>query len=121
MLRDELLKIVQENKKQHEAMRKEALAGYCEKATAACEEAVAKLLYAEPASVLIRMRPPEDHTRDYERAIRMLEKTQQTEIELSEHDFATLVDDDWEWTGSWVTSNRGFSKTVSEYATGKGL
>ncbi len=84
MPRDELLKVVQENKVQHEAMRKEALAGYCEKAAAACEEAVADLKAGKPTRVQIWMlQPPEDHTRDYERAISMLTKTTQTEIELS--------------------------------------
>jgi hypothetical protein len=119
MTRDDLLKIVQENKVRHAEMREDALKGSWEQAAAACEEAVDKLSKGAPA-VSIRMYLPEDHTADYDRAIRMLEMTTQTEIELNEHDFATLVDDDWDWARSWVASNKRFSKTVSDYESTKG-
>lgn len=121
MPRDKLLEIVQKNKVQHEAMRKEAIAGWTAKATAACTQAVQQLAAGEVRAISIRMHPPEDHTLDYARAIKMLEMTTQAEIELDEHDFATLVDDDWEWTRSWVCSNRGFSKTLDSYGIDKGI
>lgn len=101
MSRDELLKIVQENKIRHGTMRTEALEGYCKDAAAACEKAVESLRAGKANTVNIRMHPPEDHTKDYERAIKMIEMTQQEQIELNEHDFATLVLDEWDWAHSW--------------------
>ena len=41
---------------------------------------------------------PEDHTRDYDRAIDMLDMSVVQEIELMAHEFNQLVRDEWEWT-----------------------
>jgi len=121
MDRSKLLEIVRENEKQHEAMVADARKGYCEQAMEACAGFLKELESGKTIRVYLSLRAPEDHTRDYQRAIKMLELTEQSQIELTERDFAQLVDDDWEWTESWVASNKTLSSVVDEYASMKGL
>jgi len=41
---------------------------------------------------------PEDHTKDYEKAIRMAEMSVNNEIELTDRQFDQLVMDNWSWS-----------------------
>jgi len=119
----ELLKIVQVNKKRHEDMREEALAGYLEDAAAQCKQVLEDLrgTCRKLTHVHINMSPPADHAADYARAIRMLEHTTAETVALDERDFSNLVDDNWDWTDSWVKTNSYFSKPIAEYGMSKGL
>ena len=56
----------------------------------------------------ITLPEPEDHTADYERALRMLAMCQDTTIMISQHEFAQYVMDDWGWKAGW-------SATMSNY------
>lgn len=58
---------------------------------------------------------PEDHTKDYERAIRMMQASIYDNVKLSAEDFSRYVLNDWEWRESFVTSNAGY---VSRSQTG---
>jgi hypothetical protein len=48
---------------------------------------------------------PEDHTRDYERALLMLDMSQDAIIELTEAEFRQFVQDEWGWKGAWTAMN----------------
>ena len=47
---------------------------------------------------------PEDHSRDYERAIRMVELSVYERFSLTEHQFNQYVLNDWEWKNSFLNS-----------------
>jgi hypothetical protein len=51
---------------------------------------------------------PEDHTDDYERAIKMLDLDVREDIELTEQEFAQYVLDDWGWKDQWTTTNSAY-------------
>lgn len=48
---------------------------------------------------------PQDHTKAYDRVIRMVEMEVNDTIEMAENDFAMYVMDDWEWKAQWTVSN----------------
>jgi len=48
---------------------------------------------------------PQDHTKDYDRVIRMVEMEVHEELTIQEHDFAQFVMDDWEWKANWTAGN----------------
>ena len=48
---------------------------------------------------------PVSYESSYARAIRMLELSVDTEIELELHDFDQLVQDEWQWKQAFTTSN----------------
>lgn len=56
---------------------------------------------------------PQDQTRDYDRAIRMMEMSQDEVVELEEHDFAQYVLDDWSWKRQFLLSNSNYSATAA--------
>ena len=53
----------------------------------------------------IQIPEPEDHTKDYDRVIRMLELSTEETIELAENEVEVYVMDRWSWSHSWAASN----------------
>jgi hypothetical protein len=51
---------------------------------------------------------PQDHTRDYDRMIKMLQMHQDDLFTLDDFQFAEYVMDDWGWKRQWGTSNSEF-------------
>jgi len=47
---------------------------------------------------------PSEHTKDYDRAIKALEMTTLTEINLTEQQFAAWVMDDWSWKAAFTST-----------------
>ena len=65
---------------------------------------------------LVRLTAPEDHTKDYDRSIQMLEMSVETEIVISEAEFQNYVQDIWNWSREWAGSNmRYVSKNSRHY------
>lgn len=117
--KDTLLEIVRENKKRHEKLHRDALAGWREEMKQMLEKALSTVAADPPHGVYINEEPPMDHTQDYDRVIEMLELTEEDVIDLNGNDFAALVRDDWSWTVVWVQSNRKFSSAVHQYGQSK--
>jgi hypothetical protein len=59
--------------------------------------------------VFVQLPMPEDHSRDYERVIEMLEWSQDETLELDESEFSTYVLDQWGW-------QEGFAQTYAMYS-----
>lgn len=57
----------------------------------------------------VSLTQPEDHTSEYNAAIRMMEMSVEAEIELSASDFSQYVLDQWGWSRQFMASNRGYS------------
>lgn len=53
---------------------------------------------------LARLPVPEEHTADYDRAIRMMEMHTEENVSLNEQAYARLVDDEWDWRVSWMAN-----------------
>lgn len=45
------------------------------------------------------------HLKDYDRAISMLEMSQEVEVSIGAKDFDQLVNDEWGWKGEFTASN----------------
>lgn len=109
-----LLEILAKNRAAHRGIFEEAVEGYRKKAIDTLEKNL-KLLKNNKRHRLLNLylQVPEDHTRDYTRAIKMVEMTTDTEIVLPEQDFKSYVMDDWSWGNQFYTSNSMYSKTAS--------
>ncbi len=102
----ELKAIVAKNAAKHREDLAEAWDGY----NKACIEVLEKLLTKfrsgeKVAAVQLYERPPEDHTKDYDRVLKMIDMSVDTEIELDQNDFSRYVLDEWEWKEMWAVSN----------------
>lgn len=102
--KDELLKIVQENKEKHIKEYKEAVKDFQMAVTKVCNENI-ELVNAGKIDIKNMPVKPNSYEANYNRAIRMLELTVDTVIELGTYEFNQLVLDEWEWKQAFSTSN----------------
>lgn len=107
----ELLKILRENRNLHREVFEAACEGYRNKAIELLDGYLKELRAGHRPQIAIHLPPPEDHTPDYDRVIRMYEMHLEDKIELDEETFSAYVMDDWSW-------KRQFLATNSSYAAG---
>jgi hypothetical protein len=55
---------------------------------------------------------PEDHSQDYERAIRMMQMSVFDEVKLTVSEFDAYVMNNWEWKRNFLLSNRGYVDSI---------
>lgn len=97
------------NRSQHRGIFEEACKGYQETAMTHIQKIVDQLKAGKLPEISIHLPLPVDHTRDYDRAIQMLEMSQDDVVELSEVDFASYIMDDWSWRRQFLASNSLYS------------
>lgn len=105
----ELLEKLKANRDAHQAIFEKALEGYRK----LCIEHLEQMLAEAKAGKVIRrkveLQEPVNQTKDYDRAIAMLEMSQDDIIELSEIDFQQYVLDDWRWKEQFTTTNSRYT------------
>jgi hypothetical protein len=110
--RGELLAILKTNRETHRAIFLEALEGYRKMAI---EELGVMLSDAKAGRKIRRavsLIEPMDQTKDYDRAIRMMELEVREEVELTPAEFAQYVMDDWRWKDQFIHSNITYSPSL---------
>ena len=107
MEKAKLLAILKKNRDEHREIFLEAQKAYRQRAIEVLDQQL-KLARDGKQFVLqeiVQLVAPEDHTGDYDRAIKMLEFTVDETIVLSAADFSNLVQDQWAWSRQWAFSN----------------
>jgi hypothetical protein len=99
------------NRMEHRALFLKAQEGYRAAAIAALDEQLKLARDGKPfvLTELVQLIAPEDHTRDYDRALQMLDMEVEDVVTLSTADFANLVQDQWQWSRQWAFSNSRYS------------
>lgn len=111
--KSELLDVLKKNRKQHRQIFLEATEGYRKAAIAELDSMLADAKDGRKIRRSLSLTEPQDQTRDYDRAIRMMEMSQDDIIELDESDFAQYVLDDWSWKRQFLFSNSAYSATAT--------
>lgn len=96
----ELLDALMTNREQHRRIFEEACEGYRAKAVDILEQNIANIKVRKLERIHVNLPVPEDHTKDYDRVIRMVEMHQGESLELDQEHFAQYVMDDWGWRTS---------------------
>ena len=104
----ELLAILKQNKFNHLEAYKLAVENYKKALIVKLEEMLAEAKAEKPVNHNIGLSVPVQYTKEYEKAIRMMEMSIEENIVLSEFDFNNYVLDDWNWKGAFRTSNSGY-------------
>jgi len=113
--RDQLKTIVLENKQKHVAEYEEAVSDY---KTAVLKIAKDNLKLAQTTDmdkfkqIKSVPTPPQSYENDYNRAIRMLELSVETVIELEDEIFNQLVLDEWNWKFNFSLSNTTYKTLI---------
>ena len=104
-----LIKDLKKNLGQHRAIFEQAVEGYRKLAVQQLTGHINRIKKGELVEVYVRLPLPEDHSRDYERVIQMLERSLDETVPLSETDFRAYVQDDWDWKRAFLASTAEYS------------
>lgn len=110
----DLLEKLKANRNEHRKIFLEAQTGFRQ---AAIRELDSMLADARTPDKKIRrtvnLVEPVDQTKDYDRAIAMLQMSVDETIQLDEHDFRAYVQDEWNWKAQFNSSNRMYSPSLA--------
>jgi len=109
-----LLAIVRENREKHRAIFLEAQEGFRAQAIAELDRLLENAKAGRRIPRSWSMLAPVDQTKEYDRVLKMLEMSVDDIVELSQHDFARYVMDDWEWREQFLASNARYSKMAED-------
>jgi len=107
--KDELLTVLKKNRDEHRNIFLDAQKGYREDAIKELDRMLAEARDGKAIRRQIVLVEPQDHTKDYDRVIRMLEMCTKDEIFISESEFAQYVQDDWGWKQQFTASTSGYT------------
>jgi hypothetical protein len=110
----DLLETLKTNRAEHRKIFEEAIEGYRKTATRLLEEQVTKAKANKRFVTYIQLVQPIDQTKEYDRAIRMIEMSVDQTITLSERDFQQFVMDEWQWTSVFATNSVAYSPTANK-------
>jgi hypothetical protein len=101
----DILTKVKANRASHRNEFLEAQEGYRKKAIEILDQRLADARAGKELNMLIQLPAPQDHTKDYDRVIMMLEMTTDEVLEIDQNEFAQYVLDDWSWKQQFMLTN----------------
>ena len=107
-----VLEVLRANLEQHKKIVEEARVGYFEAAQKMLRNKLDEMEKAGPNKVVqltFSLRPPKDHTAEYETVIRMLEMHREQTVELSADEVRQLIENKWDWMKEFVAVNEVYS------------
>lgn len=106
--KDKLLDELKKNRTVHADELQQAVAGYHK----AVIDELAKMLgdarEGKEYRKVVNLAEPEDHLKDYDRVIRMLEMSVNDEIQVTETEFSQYVLDEWGWKGRFIATSSAY-------------
>lgn len=105
---DRLKKTLKKNRKDHRETYEKALERYRELAVREFEKNIRQVKKGKPVRRALALPLPEDHTKDYDRTLEMLEWEVGDEVELTEYEFQQYIQDDWGWKQSFTSNTTGY-------------
>jgi hypothetical protein len=107
--RTDLLTALKENQTKHAAEYKEAYEGYKVAFVTEAERLVVRAKEGKFDIQVIALAAPQDHSKDYNRVIRMMEMCTADEIIVSESQFSQYVLDEWNWQANFKATAMAYS------------
>jgi hypothetical protein len=95
-----------------------AVEGYREQAERLLIAELTAIQQGRTPELRIILSRPRDHTRDYDRAIRMLEMDTRDELTLDERTFGQYVMDQWQWKSDFLRMSNSYAAGATEEAYG---
>jgi hypothetical protein len=108
----DLIKRLQENRAEHHGLFLEAQQVYREQMIHELDRALAEAREGGKIRRLFSMPVPEDHTDDFDTAVRMLEWHQGDTVTLSQYEFTEYVENKWGWRASFAANTESYTQQV---------
>lgn len=109
----ELLETLKKNKEGHRELFLAAQEGWKKRIIEELDRRLADARAGRKIRALFSVPEPEDHTKDYNRIIRMVEMSVENVLELTAQEFQQYVMDDWSWKAAWSSSNVAYVNASS--------
>lgn len=119
--REELLQKLRANLQQYSQIIQEAIQGYIERAKGEVGKRLDALRSGKVVALQFNLNPPTDHSEVYKTVIQMLEWSREDTVTLSADEFRQLVQDEWDWTDSFLLANSLYSHSAQQQAISKQL
>lgn len=113
--KEELVTILRDNRAKHRSEFEKALKNYRTSVIGILEDKLKDARDNKRVKHRIELEQPMDQTKDYDRALKMLEMSVDGVVELSEVNFAQYVQDDWSWKQQFSHLNSSFADTAMTY------
>jgi len=116
----DVLATLKQNRSRHAELVAEARSGYVERARAELEKKLASLKTGKLVSVYVSLAVPLDYTSHYDTVIAMLEAHTEDTVTLKAAEFRNFMQDQWDWRGQFIGTNKLYSKTTAELEEDEG-
>ena len=103
--KDKLIVVLKENKEKHISIFNKAEEKYREVAIGALDSALGRAREGKEIQTYFDLTKPMNQTKDYDRAIGMLEMSIDDDIEISQIEYENYVLDQWNWNTQFNMSN----------------
>lgn len=107
--KDALAAAIHENRAKHRTIFLEAVEGYRAEQVRVMEADIKRLKSGKVLNGVRYLPVPQDHTRDYDRVLKMLSMHAESTIDISQEDFAKYVMDDWQWRREFLNTSANYS------------
>lgn len=119
--KSKLLEVLKANREKHREIFLEAQGNYRKAVIAELDRMLAEAKSGQRVRRQVLLPEPIDQTREYDRAIRMLEMASDATIDINEQDFRCYVMDEWNWRTHALNINKTYSVSAANYADSLGL
>lgn len=106
--KSKLLDALRLNRDEHINIFDKAVEVYRRKVIEELERSLADARAGRKVSRMIMLPEPENHTADFDTAIKMLEWEQAAVIEIDRRDFMKYVENRWEWAASFAGNTASY-------------
>jgi hypothetical protein len=107
--KDELLTEIKKNRDAHRDLFIEAQKGYRDDVIKELDAMLSDARAGKSIRRAVQLVEPQDHTKDYDRVIKMLEMCTEEKVFISDSEFAQYVQDDWGWKQQFVASTSNYT------------
>lgn len=104
----ELVDILRKNREIHASIYQTAIEKYRELSLTWFNNAVDVLKAGGEPPRTLPYPIPEEHTEDFDRAIKMMQMDVNDELDLEEHEFRQYVDNEWGWARSFLANSGSY-------------
>lgn len=107
----ELLETIKKNREEHRNIFLEAQKGFREQFISELDKMLADARAGKDFRLHVGLAVPQDHTKDYDRIIRMLEMSIADEVKITEQEFTQYVQDEWGWKRDFIGTSNNYTVT----------
>lgn len=119
--KEEVLTALRTNLANHKEILEDARKAFVVKARKRLEFELGKIGKGKTKSINISLHPPQDHSSEYETAIKMLELHRGETVTLEAAQVRYLLEDRWDWMTAFLLENIAYSNKARDLASYHGI